>query len=319
MCYKGFKFSGHAAQLLTGPELTWRLLRRRIVRENITTALIMEDDVDWDIRLKSQFHQFASASRLFLQPLVNEPSTPLSRRNLLSEGAGDPPAISVLEAPQIRQPKTSPYGDDWDVLWLGHTGGEIPLDWKTLKTNNDTPPGSFLTVTIPDDETVPVPRHIKRHPWAHKTEHFSTLFEPHTRVVHEPRGMGGVQAYAVSQLGARRLLRQFGLETFTELWDISLRDFCEGVYSRRKGDDEEEKEERPVCLTTQPPVVAQYWSKADSDIGNIGGGYFRKTGSINVRYSVRLNMGRLLGRSLWREGDAEGLVDQWPDEGDGPW
>lgn len=205
----------------------------------------------------------------------------------------------------------SPYGDDWEVLWLGHTGGEMPVDWKSLTSNTDTPPRSLLTVTIPDDETVPVPGHIKRHPWARKTERFSTLFPPHTRVVHEPRGIGGVQAYAVTQRGARQLLRQFGLETFTELWDISLRDFCEGVYAGNG-------EERPVCLTTQPPLIAQYWSKGDSDIGNIGGGYFRKTGSINIRYSVRLNLERIIGRGRG-EGDVSGLVDQWPDEGKGPW
>lgn len=277
----------------------------------------MEDDVDWDVRLKSQFHQLASASRLFLQPLADEPSTPLYRRHPPSEDASEPPAISILEAPQIQPPRASPYGDDWDVLWLGHTGGEMPFDWSTLKINNDTLPGSLLTVTIPYDETVPAPRHIRRHPWAHKTERFSTLFEPYTRVVHEPRVMGGVQAYAVSQRGARRLLRQFGLETFTELWDVSLRDFCDGVYAPRKGDGEDEG--RPVCLTTQPPVVAQYWNGADSDIGNIGGGYFRKTGSINVRYSVRLNLKRLLARPVWSEADVEGLVDQWPDDGNGPW
>lgn len=187
----------------------------------------------------------------------------------------------------------------------------MPVDWKSLKSNNDTPPRSLLTVTIPDDETVPAPEHIKRHPWARKTERFSELFPPHTRVVHEPRGTGGVQAYAVSQRGARRLLRQFGLETFTELWDVSLRDFCEGVFAGG--------EEGPVCLTTQPPLVAQYWSRGDSDIGNIGGGYFHKTGSINIRYSVRLNLKRLVGTPVGVEGDVEGLVDQWPDDGKGPW
>lgn len=317
MCCKGYKFCP-CSVVTCRLGANWWFLRCRIVRENITTALIMEDDVDWDIRLKSQFRQLASASRLFLQPLADKSSTSLSRRHPPSEDTTEPPAISILDAPQIRPPRTSPYGDDWDVLWLGHTGGEMPLDWKTLKTNNDTPPGSLLTVTIPDDETVPVPQHIKRHPWAHKTERFSALFDPHTRVVHEPRNMGGVQAYAVSQRGARRLLRQFGLETFTELWDISLRDFCDGVYAQG-GVESDHGEGRPVCLTTQPPVVAQYWNKADSDIGNIGGGYFRKTGSINVRYSVRLNLARLLGRPVWSEGDVEGLIDQWPDEGDGPW
>ena len=273
----------------------------------------MEDDVDWDVRIKSQFHRFAHASRVFLQPLDDEPSTPLSGGHPPSETTTkQAPVVSVLDAPRLQTPRISPYGDDWDVLWLGHTGGELPTDWETLRSNNATPPRSLLTVTIPADETIPAPEHIKRHPWAHKTERFSTLFPAHTRVVHEPRGFGGVQAYAVTQRGARRLLRQFGLETFTELWDVSLRDFCEGVY---RG----EAEEGPVCVSTQPPLVAQYWAGGDSDIGNIGGGYFRKTGSINIRYSVRLNMERLVRRPVGLEGHVGGLVDQWPDNGSGPW
>lgn len=274
----------------------------------------MEDDVDWDVRLKSQLHRLSDASRLFLRHYADEQSTHPPPIGVSPDGLqNEPPVISVLDALRLPEPRTSPYGDDWDVLWLGHTGGEMPIDWQTIKSNTNHPPRSLLTITMPD-ETVPVPAQIKRHPWANKVERYSALFPPHTRVVHEPRGNGGVQAYAVTQRGARRLLHQFGLETFTDLWDVSLRDFCEGVFTLGPA------EEAPVCLTTQPPLIAQYWSKSDSDIGNIGGGYFRKTGSINIRHSVRLNQRHLLQQSAGVSGDdVSGLADQWPDDGKGPW
>ncbi|EKG12091.1 hypothetical protein MPH_10802 [Macrophomina phaseolina MS6] len=39
----------------------WLLNITRIVEENITSALILEDDSDWDIRIKSQMRYFARA------------------------------------------------------------------------------------------------------------------------------------------------------------------------------------------------------------------------------------------------------------------
>jgi len=99
------------------------------------------------------------------------------------------------------------------------------------------------------------------------------------------------------------------------MWDISLRDFCEGAFTGKA-----EGEEKPMCITTNPPMMVQYWAGGDSDIGNIGGGYFRKKGSIMVRHSARLNLDRLLARPAGvAVDDVTGLVDQWPDDGPGPW
>ena len=41
----------------------------RMIEQNITSALILEDDADWDIRIKHQMRAFAKASRLRVQPL----------------------------------------------------------------------------------------------------------------------------------------------------------------------------------------------------------------------------------------------------------
>lgn len=59
-----------------------------MIDENIQTALILEDDADWDVSLKHQMTEFARGSRYVLD---QRDETPFS-----------------------------PYGDGWDILWYGH-------------------------------------------------------------------------------------------------------------------------------------------------------------------------------------------------------
>ena len=284
------------------------------MRENLTSALILEDDLDWDIRIRKSLQKVALASQKLTQPLRWGRSWSLSDMHAYDpdEESGMLHALNIHTAPSTVRPRISPYGDNWDILWLGHTGGDMPVDWQSARANLDRPPRSLLTLYIPGDDTVPSPRHLKRHPFADTIDRFGEVFPPHTRVVHEARAFGGAQAYAVSQRGARRLLLQFGVETLTDMWDVCMRDFCEGVFDDGNGG-------RPVCVATNPPLMSQYWGGwGGSDLQNIGGGYFHKTGSIAMRYSIRLNMKRLLARK--GNGDSlEGLADQWPDDGDGPW
>ncbi|KAI0098278.1 glycosyltransferase family 25 protein [Nemania sp. FL0031] len=90
---------------------------RRIVEENLESALIMEDDMDWDVRLKKQLIQIAEGA-LYVMP-SNEPSS-------------------------------SPYGAGWDVLWLGHCGEIFP---ETLPENEGKP--EYPKYTLHNDKTVP--------------------------------------------------------------------------------------------------------------------------------------------------------------------
>lgn len=260
----------------------------------------MEDDADWDVRIKAQAQSVALASQAYLQPFQNEPSQSLSTLYKSPPSADDTPTIDLNSAPSILTPRTSPYGDNWDVIWLGHIGSHLPTE--PIPSGAD--PASFLTLFTPDD-TVASPRHLKRHPFASEPDIFASAFPPHTRVVHAARGTAGIQAYAVSQRGARKLLHRFGLEEFTASYDLMLRDWCDGV-----GMGESAK--RPVCIATQPPLFSQWYSSGGSDIHGIGGGYFRGTGSTYVRWSVMRNLRELAAGK-------EELVDQWPDEGKGPW
>ena len=72
-----------------------------IVENNLASAFILEDDVDWDIRLLSQLPEYAKGVR----SLSNISST---------------------------EPQHSPYGDDWDVLWPGHCGDVLPTNDNRL-------------------------------------------------------------------------------------------------------------------------------------------------------------------------------------------
>jgi GR25 family glycosyltransferase involved in LPS biosynthesis len=68
----------------------WRAhmnVMQQIVADGITSALIFEDDADWDVTFKSQLEQFARG--------IHEISRSASTAN-------------------------SPYGSDWDLLWPGH-------------------------------------------------------------------------------------------------------------------------------------------------------------------------------------------------------
>jgi len=301
----------------------------RIVERNISTALILEDDVDWDVRVKSQMQSFALASRIFVQPVTGrshaiskvytpEPGTTSTSEDL--KPAKDRNVLPVRSAPAYDKPVVSPYGDAFDVLWLGHCGTEFPAHPPALSRQHEgfSGPGAgrpaqlpLLRVTAARDATVPAPRHLRPHPFANP-DAMAEQFAAHTRVVHAASATACTLAYAVSQAGARRLLRQFALETFTTGWDLMLGAWCDGLYMERGGGRGRgaKGERTPVCLAVQPPLFSHYLDEAKgSDIQAQGGGYLHKTGSQYIRLSVRANLRRLVEGS-----EEKDLVDQWPDE-----
>lgn len=68
-----------------------------IVTERITTALVIEDDADWDVTLKTQLMDFAQGVRI------------------IQNSTG---------------PSVSAYGSNWDMLWIGHCGANLHPDEK---------------------------------------------------------------------------------------------------------------------------------------------------------------------------------------------
>jgi hypothetical protein len=260
--------------------------------------LILEDDIDWDIRLKSQLQIFARASQMLLSR-PNSIAHPSPTDTKLSKDKKENARVNsyVLKSSTWASPtKSSPYGDDWDILWLGHCG----IAFRTTEP--------LSRILIPSDPTVPQPHHLKPHPFAYP-DIIGSLYPNHTRVVHHPSGPSCSLAYALTQTGARKLLYEFGVKAFDKQFDFMLEDFCDNVEEiegTRSGIGRAES--KGVCVTVQPPIFSHHWPEGgSSDIYETGGGYVRMIGTLYVRLSTRLNLARLT------RGERE-LVDQWPDE-----
>ena len=90
-----------------GSALAWLAhldLIKFFIASDLDTAMIMEDDVDWDIAIKEQMSLLSDAVRNFSQVDPNDPA---------------------------------PYGRSWDILWPGHCG-ELTTDSTVRLEFNDT-------------------------------------------------------------------------------------------------------------------------------------------------------------------------------------
>ncbi|GKT53006.1 glycosyltransferase family 25 protein [Colletotrichum tofieldiae] len=263
-----------------------------IVRRNLSSALILEDDADWDIRIRQQLHDFALATQALTQPLLGAPSSyvdpsyPRSTEN----SPGTVPDISFNHLPATVAPKISPYGDDWDLLWIGHCGMHFPFaDAKNIVPKARVIHANDVTVAPKKNLwTLNIPFTLKE------------KYPEHTRAVHHVQEGVCTLGYAVSQKGARRLLQEVALKDVSDAVDILLRFFCEGSKGRRPHN----------CLTTQPAFFHHHRAAGPmssmSDIGDHGGGVRETSMTDMVRWSVRLNADALL------EGRTD-FVDQYPD------
>ena len=87
-----------------------------VVENHWTTALILEDDADWDTALKDQLVQFASHTRSLA-------------------GARIVPANQSAKSSKTRP--ENPYGLTWDLLWLGSCANpKAPEDTRTFSDVN---------------------------------------------------------------------------------------------------------------------------------------------------------------------------------------
>ena len=270
-----------ATNLLTGT---------RIVEGNITSALILEDDIDWDIRIKSQMTEFARASRLLIQPLPEtfdqflDPTYPMPTEE---QGYTD----FLLDEYSVSEPIDSPYGDlgRWDLLWLGHCGCRFP---RASDLN-----AQLGRIVIANDSTVPEHQHLNMELG---NGELLAQYHVHTRVVSRARVSSCSLAYGVSQPGARKLLYELGVHKMNDANDIMLRFVCDGVDERQQA----------TCLTVQPQLFQHHrpaGSRAGfSDINEFGEGYNDRATTDNIRWSVRVNFPKLVS------GETD-YIDSYPD------
>ncbi|KAL0943085.1 uncharacterized protein CTRU02_200972 [Colletotrichum truncatum] len=263
-----------------------------IVRRNLSSALILEDDVDWDVRIRGQLHDFALSTHALIQPLVG---TPLSYadptyKNPTGEIPGTVPDIPFDHLPATVPPTTSPYGDDWDLLWVGHCGMHFPFH-----DNKNVPKARIIHT---NDVTVAPKKNL----WTFNIPFtLKEKYPEHTRAVHHAQEGVCTLGYAVSQRGARKLLHEVALKDVSDAYDILLRFFCEGAKGRKPHN----------CIATQPALFHHYRPAGPlssmSDIGNHGDGFRETSMSDMIRWSVRLNADAIL------EGKTE-YADQYPDD-----
>ena len=88
----------------------------RIIAENVESALIMESDADWDLRIKETLQDVASASKRLLDWPFDAPP----------------------------RPGVFPYGDKWDIIWIGHCGAWNHDNYRIYSFNDSSvPPEDF--------------------------------------------------------------------------------------------------------------------------------------------------------------------------------
>lgn len=171
----------------------------RFVESGLSSALILEDDVDWDIHLR--YHQI---------PLVAN-----AVRNLLSSSQND--ANDPYEA--LRRPyRPQTYWGDlksWEILYLGHCG-----DYFDLKFWPELPHEIFTDESLPPLQRM----HPDTEDWLREVG-----IQHKQRMVHRSKKPLCSFAYAVTRESAQRILRELSTEEEnhgTWAYDVRLLEAC---------------------------------------------------------------------------------------------
>ncbi|KAJ5764849.1 hypothetical protein N7520_004408 [Penicillium odoratum] len=215
---------------------------RRIVEQGLGSGVIIEDDADWDLNIKTQLQSFALAIRAL-------------------QGAS-------------KTPTSSPYGDDWDVLWLGHCGLECKTNLPYYESE--------------DDLTVLEARHFL--PYWRDPPAFER--SDHSRMVCTAQDAVCSSFYAVSYHGAQKILaalsvNPFGLAEEIDIgaqMDVALGRMCGHGYLR--------------CFAPYPAITGTFRSagaaEKGSDIHQEEEGNTVGFASWGMLYSTMLNVQRIL-------------------------
>ena len=244
-----------------------------ILDKNLSSALIVEDDADWDAHLQTQLTQFALGSR------------------------------HILDASTSSEP-LSPYGDGWDMLWLGHCA-------------QDPPPKPFARFVIANDTTVP-PAGRRWTLWApDETLLYDLPNNGTTRVVYRPTGGTCSYAYALSYTGAQKVLYYLSYSHFDGPFDIGLTDLC------ARGTKQEIDFS---CIGVYPGLIHGTLSEPDIGVDSEEARKDRQNrkgtpSAPNLVFSVRANLLNMINgekiEGRWEGEEDVGLMEMWFDEGKG--
>ncbi len=220
----------------------------------------MEDDADWDVTFKDRLSDFAAGSRYF------------------HSKASD-------------QPPRSPYGDTWDMLWLGHCSLEE-------HTKLPRPHERFL---IENDPSVPRPNRRMNFARVPDMSEYSNT----TRVVF-PTNFGiCLYSYALSYSGAQKVLRAQAVRKKWAHIDLAMGHMCNSTSNDFK------------CIGVFPQIVdthkaAGSWDR-DSNIGVFSHDTVREHAyTANIIQSTRVNIDHLLaGKETVRQWTEDGPPQTW--------
>ena len=216
----------------------------------------MEDDADWDVDFRTQLEHVALGAQ------------------------------TLLDTPKNTEP-ASPYGDGWDLIWLGHCASS-PVA------------GDNRRVLMKNDRSVT--------PVTHRTNFGDipdmTSYDNTTRLMYFTEGSTCTYSYALSFHGAQKVLKYLSMDVYNQPVDFGLHDMCS---DQKRGFK---------CIGIFPQIISDHKPAGgaikDSDIGfedpkaTEGG---RTTGfSYNVVRSTRLNVDALI------DGKREQAGSQWPEQ-----
>ncbi|ETS86986.1 hypothetical protein PFICI_00814 [Pestalotiopsis fici W106-1] len=150
-------------------------LLKYIIASGFETALVVEDDVDWDVRIKQQMTLVSDNLRAYQETPEND---------------------------------TTPFGTDWDVLWLGHCGSSI----------SEHP--SKAPLVYADDTAFPSSHYLG---WAQPT--LEKYLGDGRRQVQTSSMTVCSFAYAVNRVSAQKVLEVMG-KGANEAFDVGLNVAC---------------------------------------------------------------------------------------------
>ncbi|KNG91381.1 LPS glycosyltransferase [Aspergillus nomiae NRRL 13137] len=205
---------------------------RYIVESKISSAVLMEDDSDWDVNIKTQMVEFARGTRAL-------------------QGTDGIPF--------------SPYGDSWDMLWLGHCGINSRGDPKFYVIPND------LTVTPRPHQNEFVRPGLAEDP----------NFESH-RLVFSADNAICSWAMAFTYEGARKALTALSYVGIDEPVDLGYNFLCTNILHVPY-----------QCLSSHPSIMGTWAQRGpasrDSDITD-GDDTWHEASSRSLTYSTMLNI-----------------------------
>jgi hypothetical protein len=229
------------------------MLRFRIVANNIASALIFEDDADWDVGIKAQMRELAKGARW----LGNTTRTDADLH--------------------------SPYGNDWDFMWVGHC---------SIKSSTYDP----RRWVIPHDPTVVPPEHRTEFDKAHmQLWETGPSADNQTRIIFVPTWGYCTAAYAVSLRGAMKILYHQSMSKYNSPIDTGLGWMCADPHSSSDF----------RCLAPYPTIVGISRPAGKTDkFSDIDADKFEETQpseesrSDHLVFSVRQNIDRLLAGQM---------------------